>query len=144
MKRAMLVVLVLVLALAVPANAVAAKRSYSGELDAASGSIGFKLKKRKGKVKVKDFRFKQVPIACDEGATTTRGHLDFDLRARKRRFKGRAENDAGGKLRIAGRLTGGLERAHGTIRVFGSVRIPGGGTGTNCATGELDWNARRD
>ena len=142
MKR--IVPAVLVVALALPVHAAASKRTYSGTVDAASGSISFTLKKRKARKLVKNFRFKQLPITCDDGATTTRGHLTFGMKVKKRRFKGRAENDAGGELRVAGRLTGGLKRAHGTVRLAGSVRTPGGGTGTNCATGKLGWDAERE
>jgi hypothetical protein len=140
MQRIALIV-ILALALALPAEAVAA-RSYSGDFDG-SGALSFKLAKRKGKTKVKEFEFEQVPVVCDSGPETTSGHLNFSPRVRRKEFRARGHNDAGGRVRVKGKLKNKRKRAEGTFRIFGTIPTDDGGTGVDCGSGTISWNATR-
>ena len=150
MKR--IVLAVLVLALAVPANAAAGKHTYSGAFEAASGSIAFKLKKTKAtkrkrkKTTVRRFAFREVPVTCEGASGTTTGHLTFGMPVIKKRFGASADDGNGSNVRVKGTLKQKGKRTVGTLRVFGDVPLDPEGTerGTNCATGKLAWEARRD
>ena len=150
MKR--IVPAVLVLTLALPATATASKRTYSGAIDAASGSIEFTLKKRKAtkrkpkRTSVRNFTFFDVPLTCDAGPATTSGRLTFGMRVAQKEFSADADDGAGSNLHVEGTLKQRERRTVGTLRVFGEVPLDPDGVqrGANCDTGELGWQAVRE
>ncbi len=127
-------------ALVAAAPAAASQRAYIGDVSG-GGQVGFILKKsKKGKKTVKRFTLLEVPIACDEGANTASGRLDFKVKVKQKQF----EADAAigdGQLTIEGTVRG--HGSHGTLRAFGSTPLDDDTTGTNCDTGTLDWDATR-
>jgi hypothetical protein len=134
-------VLALVLSLAVAGPAAAKTKSYAGNVGG-GGVVGFNLKKKNnGKKSVKNFTFLEVPIECAEGANTASGELTFKMKVVQRQFSGTAESDSGGQLEVEGTVNGG--GSNGTLRVFGSVPLDSGATGTDCDTGTRDWNANK-
>jgi hypothetical protein len=150
MKR--IVPAVLVLALALPATATASKRTYSGAVDAASGTIEFTLKKKKAtkrnprKTSVRNFTFVGVPVTCDAGPATTSGTLTFGMRVIRKQFSADADDGAGSNLHVEGTLKQRGKRTVGTLSVFGEVPLDPDGAqrGVNCETGELAWEAERE
>ena len=133
---------VLIVALAFAAVAVANIRHYHGTVEE-GGSLKFRTKVRDDEtIKVKRFVFKNVPMECDDGASTVgdAGTPPPPIRVNdEHRFHGDFTSANGRKrLRIHGRFKDDDQKARGTLRVTGNF---GDGT-TNCDTGKTHWHAK--
>ena len=124
------------------AVAFAGIRHYHGSVEG-GGDLNFATKVRgDDAVKVKRFVFRQVPMECDDGASTVgdAGSPPPPMRIKEEnRFRGSFTSPSGRKhLRIRGRLTDGEQEARGRLRVWGDF----GGSSTNCNTGRVSWRAK--
>ena len=136
-----LVPLALLCAMALPAGALAATKGYAGNT-APSGTVTFKVKKKNGKRKVKAFKFRDIPVTCDDGAHTTVGYLTFAQRINKQnKFNISARNSTtGAEVKVHGKVSG--NSASGTIKITGNVPIDANSaSGSNCTSGVLTWTA---
>jgi hypothetical protein len=132
----------LIVALVLAAVAVASIRHYHGHVRE-GGNLKFKTKVRDDEtIKVKRFVFKNVPMECDNGASTVgdAGTPPPPMPVNdEHRFHGNFTSLNGRKhLRIHGRFKDDDQKARGTLRVTGNF----GGGATNCDTGKTHWRAK--
>ena len=138
MKK-LLIPCVLAVALVIPAEAVAKTKRYAGPVSP-SGTVSFTVKNTKKNKKKKflgDFTFTAVPVNCDDGAHTASGSFGNPYKVRGGAFNIVGSNSSGLSWEIHGTLSGG------TLSIAGSLPLDGGGTGSGCSSGVLNWTAAR-
>lgn len=137
MKKGILALagLATLLALPVVASGAAAQAQRGNNFE-----ISFTLKTTPdGEAKaLKNFRFRKLEAACDDGATIdVRGKLPYIKVNDRNRFSDSLRRPSK-KVRVKGRVSGDLDTVRGTIRANGDF----GPTATNCDTGKVRWVAR--
>jgi hypothetical protein len=133
----------LIAVLAFPATLIAGIRHYEGTVEQ-GGTTRFVTKVRHGEtIKVRHFVFNQVPMQCDDGASTVGdvGTPPPAMRVNARhKFHGNFTSGGGRRhLHIDGKIKHHGSKAKGTLRVRGDF----GGGATHCDTGKDDWSAER-
>lgn len=144
MKRC-LPVLIAACALALPASAAASDQvSYRGASD--EPAVGFTAKIRDGEViKVTKFKFFNITLACDAGATLV---VDNDrsplpkMSVDKERFGDTFTSDNGQKVKVSGKFSKGGKVATGKLEISGDFTDPNGAQLTNCTSGKVEWEAK--
>ena len=138
MTRAAICTLAIV-ALAAPAAAHGAQfRHYSG-VDEDGGTIEFQTKVVHGKIKqVNNFRWRGVPIRCDQGNFRNEGAFNFGIPVRHRRFHKTGFSSVA-TAHVEGTFFRHGRKARGELNVKGDF----GEHRTNCKTGTDDWHATR-
>lgn len=151
-----IILLVLVAALVVPAQAAAKSkpfRPYRGTV-IPSGTLNFNLQtlpfgKHHKRKYVENFTF-YAPMTCEDGAHTAYVYLLQSIRLKSGQFNINVTSPTGGAT-VQAHGNVGRTAASGTLSVSGTAvpivdRPPsatGLATGTNCATGVLNWTAAR-
>ena len=145
LKRiALLLALVGMLAVGLSDAAMAGTRTLGGKLEP-GGRVAFELKRTKtGKRKIIDWRWRDLPIICNKGASTHQHDGHFAKPAmpvdETRQFgDDRANSDP--EFRNTASVTGSFpttwRRAEGTLQVVGNF------TWGSCDSGIVNWTAKR-
>ena len=152
MKK-LLLPLVLVAALVMPAQAAAARtRWYDGTVSPSGSRLILGVSSFGGKHHEKklleDQLYFYAPVTCDDGAHTAYAASVDSHRLKKGKFNINIVGYTGAILQVHGNV--GRTAASGTLSVSGATPIvdrpptaTGLATGTNCASGVLNWTATR-
>jgi opacity protein-like surface antigen len=125
MKR-MLICVASIALVAFCATATATTSRYHGAA-AKGGSVSFKAVVHHGKIKtVKDFRWKHIPLKCQEGTTRSSTGFSDTVRVHHGKFKVSGNNPSGNKFAEAKGLFQHHGKARGRLIVNGTF-----GTGSN-------------
>jgi hypothetical protein len=151
--KKLLLPLVLLAALVMPAQAAAVKTWwYEGTVGPSAtrlvlGVVSFGGKHHKKKL-LEDQLYFYAPVTCEDGAHTAYAASFDSHRLKKGRFNINVVGHTGATLQVHGGV--GRTAASGTLSVSGDVPIvdlpptaTGLATGTNCASGLLNWTAAR-
>lgn len=129
--------------LALPAIALAAIKTYRGDINGdPATALNLRVKKEGESRYFKRFRVRELALKCE--GLTGRARLDSArLRGRepldnRGRFTAKATSERG-KLKVEGRAR--KRRATGTLRFSGSLRVEG--AVRDCRSGEVRWTASR-
>lgn len=144
MKRYLPVSLVFC-ALAIAGPAAAAERvDYRGAGD--EPAVGFTAKIRDGEVvKVTKFKFFNIVLTCDGGATIV---VDNDrsplpgMKVDDNRFGDSFTSNNGQRVKVGGKFSKGGRVAKGNLRIRGDFTDQTGMLLTNCDSGKVQWEAR--
>ena len=145
MKRSLLPFAAAIAALAIAAPAFAAER---GEYRGASEdpAVSFTAKIRDGEVvKVTKFKFFDIRLFCDAGATlivdNNRSPLP-KMGVDKDRFGETFTSNNGQKVKVSGKFSKGGKVATGKLEISGDFTDQNGAQLANCTSGKVEWEAK--
>ncbi len=135
------------LAILLPGEALAGTSTLKGKLETATGEgrVAFELKRKaNGTRKVVRWRWKELPITCDQGDRTHSDYFKhYPLKvAQDRSFYGKGLRDRRHPEDYA-EVTGSFP-AHTWRNASGTFEVSGDTSqGTNCDSGVVNWTAKR-